>query len=63
MANAAIISDAYGIPVVFVGSKAGRRNAALVLVRVGGVERRLRWAEWDALPVWSGAHPSWAGKH
>ena len=50
MANNAIIRDAYGVPAMFVGSKTGRDDAAFVFIRVGDEERRMRWAEWDALP-------------
>jgi hypothetical protein len=63
MANTAIIRDAYGVPAMFAGSKTGGDDATFVFVRVGDEERRKRWAEWDALPAWSGARPSWAGKH
>jgi hypothetical protein len=63
MANTAIIRDAYVVPAMFAGSKTGGDDAAFVFVRVGDEERRKRWAEWDALPAWSGARPSWAGKH
>jgi hypothetical protein len=62
MANIAIIKDAYGLPAIFVGSKTGRDDAPFVFVRVGDEERRMRWSEWDALPVWTGARPSWAGE-
>jgi hypothetical protein len=47
---------------MFVGSKTGRDDAPFVFVRVGDEERRMRWAEWDALPAWSGAKPAWAAK-
>lgn len=62
MTNTAIIRDAYGVPAIFVGSKTGRDDAPFVFVRVGDEERRMRWSEWDALPAWTGARPSWAGK-
>lgn len=62
MANTAIIRDAYGAPAMFVGSKTGQDDAAFVFIRVGDEERRMRWAEWDALPAWHGARPSWAAK-
>jgi hypothetical protein len=62
MANTAIIRDAYGVPAIFVGSKTGRDDAPFVFVRVGDEERRMRWSEWDALPAWTGARPSWADK-
>jgi len=62
VANTAVIRDAYGVPAMFVGSKTGRDDAAFVFIRVGDEERRMRWAEWDALPAWSGARPSWAPK-
>ena len=62
MANIAIIKDAYGLPAIFVGSKTGRDDAPFVFVRVGNEERRMRWSEWDALPVRTGARPSWAGE-
>ncbi len=48
---------------MFVGSKTGRDDAAFVFIRAGDEERRMRWAEWDALPAWSGPRPSWAAKH
>jgi hypothetical protein len=63
MANTATIRDAYGHPAMFVGSKTGDDAAAFVFVRVGDEERRMRWAEWDALPAWAGPRPSWAGKN
>jgi hypothetical protein len=62
MANTAIIKDAYGVPAIFVGSKTGSDDAPFVFVRVGDEERRMRRSEWDALPAWTGARPSWAGK-
>lgn len=62
MANTAKIRDAYGLPAMFVGSKSGGEEDAFVFIRVGDEERRMRWAEWDALPAWSGKRPSWAGK-
>jgi hypothetical protein len=62
MANTAIIRDAYGTPAMFVGSKTGQDDAAFVFIRVGDEERRMRWAEWNALPAWAGARPSWATK-
>jgi hypothetical protein len=60
MANTAIIRDAYGVPAMFAGSKTGSDDAAFVFIRVGDEERRMRWAEWDALPAWTGARPAWA---
>ncbi len=62
MTIAAIIRDAYGIPAIFVGLKTGRDDVPFVFVRVGDEERRMRWSEWDALPGWAGARPSWAGE-
>ena len=62
MANSAIIRDVCGVPAMFVGSKTGLDDAPFVFIRVGDEERRMRWAEWDALPAWSGARPSWAVK-
>ena len=62
MGNTAIIRDAYGVPAIFVGSKTGKEDAAFVFNRVGDEERRMRWAEWDALPAWTGARPSWTTK-
>ena len=58
MPNTAKIRDAGGFPAIFVGSKTGNDDAPFVFIRVGGEERRMRWAEWDALPAWSGALPS-----
>ena len=57
MANTAIIRDAYGVPSMFVDSKTGKDDAAFVFIRVGDEERRMRWAEWDALPAWTGVRP------
>jgi hypothetical protein len=54
MANAAIIRDAYGAPAMFVDSKTGKDDAAFVFIRVGDEERRMRWAEWNSLPAWTG---------
>jgi hypothetical protein len=62
MANTAKIRDVDGVPAMFVGSKTGSDDAPFVFVRVGDEERRMRWAEWDALPAWSGARPAWAAK-
>jgi hypothetical protein len=62
MANTAIIRDAYGVPAMFVDSKTGKDDAAFVFIRVGDEERRMRWAEWDSLPAWTGVRPSWATK-
>jgi hypothetical protein len=62
MANTAVIRDAYGVPVVFVGSKTGSDDAAFVFIKVGNEERRMRWSEWDGLPAWRGPSPSWAAK-
>ena len=62
MANTAIIRDACGAPAMFVGSQTGSDDAAFVFIRVGDEERRMRWAEWDALPAWSGPRPAWAAK-
>ena len=62
MANTATIRDAYGVPATFVGSKTGQDDAPFVFIRVGDEERRMRWAEWDALPAWTGARPSWMTK-
>ena len=47
---------------MFAGSKTGSDDAAFVFVRVGNEERRMRWAEWDALPAWTGPRPSWGPK-
>ena len=56
------IRDAYGIPAMFAGSKTGGEDAPFVFINVGGEERRMRAAEWDALPPWLGERPAWAGK-
>lgn len=58
MANKTIVRNAYGERAVFSGSKTGNDQAAFVFVSVGNEERRMRWAEWDALPAWTGPHPS-----
>ena len=62
MANTTLIRDAYGSPAMFVGSKSGVEDDPFVFVRVGDEERRMRFAEWDALPAWKGARPVWATK-
>jgi len=62
MSNNVKIRDAYGVPAIFAGSKTGGEDAPFVFVNVGGEERRMRAAEWDALPAWSGERPSWAKK-
>jgi hypothetical protein len=59
MANKAIVRNAYGAPAMFAGSKTGSDDAAFVFVRVGDEERRMRWAEWDSLPAWTGPGPAW----
>lgn len=53
------IRDAYGTPAVFVGSKTGQEDAPFVFINVGGEERRMRAAEWDALAPWRGKRPDW----
>lgn len=58
MANTATIRNANGLPAIFAGSKTGRDDAPFVFVKVGEEERRMRWAEWDALPPWVGPRPS-----
>ena len=55
MSNKATIRDAYGVPAIFAGSKTGQEDAPFVFINVGGEERRMRSAEWDALPAWQGA--------
>ena len=35
----------------------GKDDAPFVFVKVGDEERRMRWAEWDALPAWTGPRP------
>ena len=60
MANKATVRNAYGVPAMFAGSKTGSDDAAFVFVRVGDEERRMRWAEWDALRT--GPRPSWGTK-
>ena len=62
MANKATVRNAYGVPAIFVGSKTGVEDAAFVFVRVGDEERRMRWAEWDSLPAWTGPRPAWGPK-
>jgi hypothetical protein len=47
---------------MFVDSKTGKDDAAFVFIRVGDEERRMRWAEWDSLPAWTGVRPFWANK-
>jgi hypothetical protein len=60
MSNKATIRDAYGVPAIFAGSKTGQEDAPFVFINVGGEERRMRAAEWDALPPWLGERPAWA---
>jgi hypothetical protein len=60
MSSKAAIRDAYGVPAIFVGSKTGQEDAPFVFINVGGEERRMRSAEWEALPAWQGERPSWA---
>jgi hypothetical protein len=62
MANKAIIRNANGLPATFAGSKTGQDDAPFVFVKVGDEERRMRWAEWDALPPWTGPRPERAAK-
>jgi len=54
MANTATIRNANGLPATFAGSKTGLDDVLYVFVKVGDEERRMRWAEWDALPAWTG---------
>ena len=60
--NTAIVRNANGLPATFVGSKTGQDDAPFVFVKVGDEERRMRWAEWDALPAWTGPRPARAAK-
>ena len=57
MANTASIRNANGLPATFAGSKTGKDDAPFVFVKVGNEERRMRWAEWDPLPAWTGPSP------
>ena len=54
MVNTATVRNANGLPATFAGSKTGLDDAPYVFVKVGDEERRMRWAEWDALPAWTG---------
>ncbi|MFL5239438.1 MAG: hypothetical protein ACJ8EL_17950 [Rhizomicrobium sp.] len=58
MANTATIRNANGLPATFTGSKTGQDDAPFVFIKVGDEERRMRRAEWDALPAWTGSRPS-----
>ena len=60
--NTAIVRNANGLPATFVGSKTGQDDAPFVFVKVGDEERRMRWAEWDALPAWIGPRPARTAK-
>ena len=62
MANIATIRNANGLPATFAGSKTGQDDAPFVFVKVGDEERRMRWAEWDALPPWTGPRPARTAK-
>jgi hypothetical protein len=62
MANTATIRNANGLPATFAGSKTGQDDAPFVFVKVGDEERRMRWAEWDALPAWIGPRPARTAK-
>ena len=57
MANTASIRNANGLPATFAGSKTGKDDAPFVFVKVGNEERRMRRAERDALPAWTGPTP------
>ena len=58
MANTATVRNSNGLPATFVGSKTGQDDAPFVFIKVGDEERRMRWAEWDALPAWTGPRPA-----
>ncbi len=62
VANKAAVRNANGLPATFAGSKTGLDDAPFVFVKVGDEERRMRWAEWDALPAWTGPRPPRAPK-
>jgi hypothetical protein len=62
MANTATVRNAGGLPATFAGSKTGQDDAPFVFVKVGDEERRMRWAEWDALPAWTGPRPARVAK-
>jgi hypothetical protein len=63
MANTAPIRNSSGLPATFAGSKTGQDDAPFVFVKVGDEKRRMRLAEWDAIPAWSGPRPSKRLKH
>jgi hypothetical protein len=58
VANTATIRNSNGLPATFTGSKTGQDDAPFVFVKVGDEERRMRRAEWDALPPWTGPRPA-----
>src|SRR6478736_3549999 len=62
MANTATIRNANGLPATFAGSKTGQDDAPFVFVKVGDEERRMRWAEWDALPAMTCPRPTQTAK-
>ena len=62
LANTATVRNANGVPATFAGSKTGQDDAPFVFVKVGNEERRMRWAEWDALPAWTGPRPARTAK-
>ena len=62
MANTATVRNAGGLRATFAGSKTGQDDAPFVFVKVGDEERRMRGAEWDALPAWTCPAPSRAAK-
>jgi hypothetical protein len=62
MANTATVRNSNGLPATFAGSKTGQDDAPFVFVKVGNEERRMRWAEWDALPAWTGPRPARTAK-
>jgi hypothetical protein len=62
MANTARVRNCGGLPATFAGSKTGQDDAPFVFIKVGDEERRMRWAEWDALPAWTGAKPARTAK-
>ena len=62
MANMAPVRNAGGLPATFAGSKTGQDDAPFVFVKVGNEERRMRWAEWDALPALTCPRPTQTAK-
>ena len=61
MTYRAVLKEVDGKPAAFIGSRTGREDAEVVLLRVGDREETTSGQRWASAPPWTGKRPSWAG--